>query len=1833
MEYYNEIKLSVIGSAQTLISNLVDDNCKFQMDLIDEQYLCRFDEVLACGFEQFIEDHMRILNHTHQLLEDLERFDDDLETLLFLQTQMAFLIDDYIFWLSPENEIYHNLLVLFVKDLTQEGVEPNPGPTSCSKVCPNRSSTLSTSEMIMNKIFNSVSSVSDYIPRSERRKLKQEIRAVKRAMEYCEKHRIRSVAQLGGEAIGSYVQVPSPKEDAPKRCLKCDNEPCICFVKRLGCATAVITFISSIIRLGTVIYQNNCVAQIGFGFFGKANDMCSSVESLASKIEEKVDQIPNASEIIDGIKRSVDDMLNTTVFSALDITVRDVLKACGVLTALWVLVKVARMSQEITQFLSSLLFSVLSIPTQLKDLFVAWMDVSMIEPSAQIAVDNEMLFTWLPKICAMFASLFVAYGVHHIPGRDNTPAAWLNKIGNFPRAIKSMSEINDYLLGIFRKIYVEASIMIFGYDRELYAEGVPEITQWQAEVELYSNPQQCKSMCKTRDGYNHVMLLWSRGHALLQKYAPAIDNAMKDGIRRDLQRCAKIKSLVESSFGIPDGVRAVPLPVWLVGESQIGKTTMQYMIAADLCAALGIYNVEEQIFCRCVENEFWEGYNGQSVVVFDDFGQMKDSTAAPNLEFFEIIRSIGSFPYPLHMADISLKSNSFFTSPIVICSTNSAHIPVESLTYEDAIWNRLTHSWRVTIKPEYQIIETNNLNGSQRVRLNVPLARETAPMMYGTNKRSAINMNVYNFERFRAIDRKAPQYEQAIGYDEFIKIHVEELKARQNQGVNLNENIRAYSAHLKARDAALAQCGGSEIVSAAKNVPTFGDMLEYFEKNETTTWPGYFKQYTPEMINEHLHYESIKMRRNGYEPKDVLLDEYTDYARPDLVSHFIRIFLLDYYQCWMHATNGLDLLHRLRNQYRRLPKYYDGAMNFFKAQLDNFRDNYWYRFAAIAVIRVLLEYAVNCFKSWWSKPSDATTCESDTRNLQPKARQHLVVRSTGKPVRMQAESDTRNLQPKARQHLTLKSHSRLARVEGDCEMGLDQNMMSVLESIRHQQWYAMLRYEDGTLQKLGTLTNVTGTIYMMPDHFVRYVQVKQKGPEPLDRIILVNVGNPLCDKHILIEDFIHNVITYNSPAPTDPEELKDHAPKDLCFIDAGRTMPRGKNIMKHFMSSHELYKLASSEFNGVLSGLDFNKNNQPELVRNHGTCFAHQQCSYYLAAGDVRQKYTSYDVISYSMPTKAGDCGQLLHCNSAVIREGRIVGMHISTNGENTNYSQVVTKEDIERAVQEFPGSAQCVGSFAHLTATDKATVQSGFICTGEMKPLPQASGSCIVPSTLHGLIQTPTCKPAFLKPFTNSEGKLIDPLVKGVSKAGVTCGIMDRSTLNVAVADVKLRIQENHVAEPPHIRVLTYEEAVRGIEGNELFQPINRSTSPGYPWCMDRKGKPGKTKWLGSDEYDFTSPAALEMRAAVEDLVEACRTDQPRDIIWIDTLKDERRPIEKVDEGKTRVFSNGPMHYNIAFRQYFMAGLAHIRHNRIYNGIGVGINVWSNEWNFLANYLTANSKTMIDGDFSNYDGTLSDQIMWEAFEVLHSLYDDGPENYKIRYNLWYYACFATRLVRDKVYTCTHSLPSGFPATAEVNSIYQLIAFRCIFLKLARIHAPAYANMAAFNKMVRLIIYGDDNIVSISEEIIDWFNMESIKEAFATYLNMTYTNPQKTSEIVLKKDLSQVSFLKRSFRRPTVDGYTYPMYVCPADIESRLEMLNWTRTGNLVNPKEIEADIVSEVFKELAMHGSDVYNEYVPKITKLALSNGLRNFYDLGCETYIESVVKNIPLKMHPNDF
>ena len=77
------------------------------------------------------------------------------------------------------------------------------------------------------------------------------------------------------------------------------------------------------------------------------------------------------------------------------------------------------------------------------------------------------------------------------------------------------------------------------------------------------------------------------------------------------------------------------------------------------------------------------------------------------------------------------------------------------------------------------------------------------------------------------------------------------------------------------------------------------------------------------------------------------------------------------------------------------------------------------------------------------------------------------------------------------------------------------------------------------------------------------------------------------------------------------------------------------------------------------------------------------------------------------------------------------------------------------------------------------------------------------------------------------------------------------------------------------------------------------------------------------------------------------------QEYVFMDTLKDETRPLPKVMEKKTRVFAAAPMDFIIVFRMYFLDFLVFMMRNRIENESAVGIQTQSREWTQLYRRLT----------------------------------------------------------------------------------------------------------------------------------------------------------------------------------------------------------------------------------------------------------------------------------------
>lgn len=1643
----------------------------------------------------------------------------------------------------------------FPIDLTRQGIEPNPGPPCQSTLRNNRSSNVFVPG-------RAVAIAGRLGGNDALRKLAQ--RAAKQGRKYINLPGVTQCAQVGDD-------VSPQRDEAP--CKKCDGRKCECGARQMSFAAAVASFISSVIKIAETISQlgDAQVAQCGAQHFQVGYKLLDKIIFGAGGANEVVKS---------AIEGAVNDVLDSEL-PGVHITVRSALKIALCMVGFFILYKLGCITRDIAM----VIISAFQDNTQVAQVASAWFthDDGVVPDAADVM---DTIYRYTPTVLAMILSCLVAVGVGKLPGRDNTPESWMRKISMLPRTVSAQRDIFTTIQSYIKPLWKKFEIEVLGHDATLLDDAIPQVTSWLAEVEYFSHRRNLDRVCEEKAGRYAVASLYALGNRILINYQTALTPEYRGAIQRGLHTAAKLRTYVEDKFPDVKTVRNAPLAIWLVGESQIGKSRLQYLIALELCKAAGLTDLENEIYMRCAEQVYWDGALKQFVTILDDFGQQKDSAANPNIEFFELIRMIGPFPYPLHMADLSEKNCTRFASSVVMCSTNNRHLRIESLTYEDAVWNRLTQSWEVRVKPEY--LKRVVRNGAVLTSLDLKKVREDLPGW-------EINPYIYEFVKFDARLRNEddPYTGERYGWDEFINELKRDLMERLSDGTRLNDWLRK---HMKEGTplppTQQAQIGVRDIIGM------YAPTREEASAMQVRVKLHHFLDWLRNLTRDPLcHDDTLLSMYHAYadaeareceNASDVPLEEHTPVMVPDEMWQLLVIAYFKDEASGSSTSRTMKLCADIyANTYEKLSNLAKRVYSQVKSACMSIIDGSWefikdhkLIIAGASLVAYLLARNRGSSNGVNDRPTGA---ESDPRVLQPRSRP--AARAAG---RARATKGGRNR----------------------AEMGQNLNQLDVIEVMRRQQYLILANYHDGTSRALGCCLQVTGNIFMMPKHFFAYME-----DLPPQSVSFTHTDS----RNIVItrnyqEMFLEFVTV----------DTEDGHPMDVMFFVIDRFM-RGKDLTKHFVSDEDLVKLYDRKLCAMITGIDYSAEGNI-FTRVGGPCSLSKKEIIPIALtapprGQEKPKalntYWAASVIKHTIPTKSGDCGKLISLNTTAVSP-KFIGMHISGNASGENYGQVITSDTIRVALAQFDATHQIALELPHVAECDAPTLQTGVLHKGRLtENVAQSCKTAIIPSKLHGKLTKPSTRPALLVPKIIG-GKLHDPLIEGAKKVGVPCGVIPTDVLEMAVNDVKLCVSTTNSAEVD-IRVLTYEEAVRGIPNDDLFQPINRTTSPGFPYVNHPKplGKKGKTNWMGRFEYDFESEQAKQLRADVEEVVRRCREDEPFEVIWIDTLKDERRPHEKVDAGKTRIISNGPMHVNIAFRMFFMAALAHLRAGRIYNGIAVGINVWSREWDALAQHLLSNSEAMIDGDFKEFDGTLMDQVMWEIFHVLDSLYNDG--NTKIRKNLWYHAVYAVRSCRGIVYQTTHGLPSGFIATAEANSLYVNIVFRCVYLELARKHAPDEDSMGAFRRNVRLVAYGDDNILSIKHHILPWFNMNTVIEQMKAY-GLTYTPADKSTNVVPYKGIEDISFLKRYFRRvPSVRGET-PIYMCPADLESRLEMLNWTK--NTKSSSEVEeALVIGDVIKEIAMHGTQTYNEWVPKIIAAAKACGIDDFTEESCFYYHHKVI------------
>lgn len=759
------------------------------------------------------------------------------------------------------------------------------------------------------------------------------------------------------------------------------------------------------------------------------------------------------------------------------------------------------------------------------------------------------------------------------------------------------------------------------------------------------------------------------------------------------------------------------------------------------------------------------------------------------------------------------------------------------------------------------------------------------------------------------------------------------------------------------------------------------------------------------------------------------------------------------------------------------------------------------------------------------------------------------------------------------------------------EGGFDQATADCMTAIYNRNLYSLTM--PGMDRRSGFIVFVKNRVALMPLHFFHKIKrdIDSGNLLPTDCAKLGKCGTKLS------LDIPLSYMLKAVPASYDKE--------DFCVFEAPNDFPLHKDITNLFIEED----LLSSEIDqkGVL--LLPSRENLKEM--HYSRYFIYSDIHH---QSDANVFYYNMHSACYEIPTRVGDCGAVFALVNPSVKGGRILGIHVGGTDNGKGLSVVITKEEISKMTSKVDSVRVTELETTVLTQSDFPDYFAGTIHHGRHpSSVRNPTQSKIIASCLSGIFGPPKTKPARLaREFDKSE-LTFDPFMKGLLKHVRDRPVVEEDILDACVDHLYTTLMNNSPI-PPILgkETLSFERAVLGDPLIPQFGAIPRNTSAGYPYAMPGgicSSKPGKTAFFGTgQDYDLTNANCVELKAKNEKILQNLRKGIRDEVIYMDFAKDERRPIAKVDEGKTRMINACPLDHLITVRRLFMAFELWIMQNRIHNGIAIGMNPYSHEWNLLATKLKSKGSSVDAGDFSEFDYSENAPFLWAILKLINRWYSND-DNIS-RETSWFDVVNSKHINGSYVYSLISSLPSGHPLTIIINSLYVLLSFRYGWVLL---HRGDIASLSSFNDHLYIIAGGDDNVHNKSPYASMIMTEERLMCVFSM-MGLKYTNEKKDGITKTMRTLADVSFFKRDFRWEPIVG----RYICPLTLDTILEFVYWTKKGS--QSEVITKQNVDNCLHELSLHSLEVFNKYAPTLLleshrRLGYTPYPTNYHQLMIET------------------
>jgi len=606
--------------------------------------------------------------------------------------------------------------------------------------------------------------------------------------------------------------------------------------------------------------------------------------------------------------------------------------------------------------------------------------------------------------------------------------------------------------------------------------------------------------------------------------------------------------------------------------------------------------------------------------------------------------------------------------------------------------------------------------------------------------------------------------------------------------------------------------------------------------------------------------------------------------------------------------------------------------------------------------------------------------------------------------------------------------------------------------------------------------------------------------------------------------------------------------------------------------------------------------------------------------------------IQYDIPTSRGDCGSVLFVLNAQI-PGKIVGLHcMGYAGKDSGYSFLVTKERVNAIKLEH----QCANappleylrSLCHPVDDcdlPSYTPEGRHLILGKLKTrqIPSPMKSDIIMSPLFDNPFPHTTEPVVLttKDPRNLSGE--PPLIKALKKFDNIAGgwnYFDRIICREHSYKEFLEFTQDYKG-PTHI--LSLHEAINGIPG--YIEPLNMRTSPGYPYILDKPpnmiGKSGFFNIVGTDEMGRTIyEPKVSLREDINEKIRIMKEEGwAKDNFYMDWLKDERRKLEKIKLGKSRMFNIHSLAWLLIERMYYGSALAAYQHASIRNGSTIGINMHGSDVTQLIKYLRTAGDLWWDLDVANFDGTADNEGIhdglyqdkkWIRFHNPHLLEDPILDIVGETF-FW-----RLHVVGTIMYIPFIGIPSGKLKTAQMDTEVNKQRRNKSWRYLCRIYDKRqYADLTIKRKLARDVGNGDDILGAVNEAVADFYNPINIADHWRMH-GIEGTPPTKEDGGLVRgfRAWEQVTYLKCHFAHH--EDYA-PLYVAKMNIDTIKELANWIRTSS--DDMTMLRSNIGDMERFLYAHGREKFNQYLGEVQSVMKAQGhhyVPNSYDFYDEVW-----------------